>query len=398
MNHLERPHWGTTLTCYSRLTRGFGICASQQRRPGLNFYYRSAGSIPDRMFFSAKAKGFFFDANVNAVLLARTSSPETPFVVEEILECAAGDPAALAEAVTTLKAAKKSSGYIHAACAVTSPRRVLRRLAIEPKRLKEPAYLNDLAVQQLRIEPAQYALVALSPSRGSDYDMAKASEKDMVICGLPNAERSVLQEGVLAVGIYPETMELASVASVGAMIDYLKFAGIKAPVLMLEIEAQTCHAYIVSAGGLEATRPISQGLDSMIPFVQKELGLKDEASARKLFMANAFDFTGMGSLLLKKVIKELQSSIGFYEVQTGQSIGQVACTLLPPKLAWLEAAIAADLGVAVLKPDVTAWLAARSITLSDNLVSASLDSRRMSLWGLMIRHNAVPATASEKTK
>jgi hypothetical protein len=136
----------------------------------------------------------------------------------------------------------------------------------------------------------------------------------------------------------------------------------------------------------------------MIPFVQKELGLKDEASARKLFMANAFDFTGMGSLLLKKVIKELQSSIGFYEVQTGQSIGHVACTLLPPKLAWLEAAIAADLGVAVLKPDVTAWLSARSITLSDNLVSASLDSRRMSLWGLMIRHNAVPATASEKTK
>ena len=37
------------------------------------------------------------------------------------------------------------------------------------------------------------------------------------------------------------------------------------------------------------------------------LGLKDEESARKLFYSNTFDFTGMGSVLTKKLIKELQS-------------------------------------------------------------------------------------------
>ena len=101
---------------------------------------------------------------------------------------------------------------------------------------------------------------------------------------------------------------------------------------------------------------------------------------------------------LQKVIKELQSSIGFYEVQTGQSIGQVTCTLLPGKLGWLEVAIAADLGVPVFKPDIPAWLKARSITLADHLVSAAQDTRRMGLLGLMVRNNTAYTTVSEKTK
>jgi len=350
------------------------------------------------MFFSAKSKGYFVDSSVNAILLARTSSSVAPFVIEEMIECVAGDSVALEEAIKTLQAARSTTGYLHAACGITSSRRVLRRIPIETKRLKEPTYLSELTVQQLRIEPDQYTLAALSPSRGTDYDMLKAIEKDMVICGLPNVDRGELQEGLLASRIYPEMMELGSVASVGAMIDYLNFAGIKSPVLMLEIETQSTNAYIVSAAGLEATRPIAQGLESMIPFVQKELGLKDEAAARKLFLSNAFDFTGMGSILIKKVIKELQSSIGFYEVQTGQSIGQVTCTLLPPKLGWLELAIAADLGIPVFKPDIQAWLSARSITLADHLASAVQDTRRMGLLGLMVRNNVAYTTVSEKIK
>ena len=350
------------------------------------------------MFFSAKSKGFFVDSGVNTVQLARTSSAESPFVVEDLIECPAGDPVALAEALKTLQPAKTPSGYVHAVCGITTPRRVVRRISVEPKRLKEPTYLNELTIQQLRIEPDQFTLAALSPTRGTDYDMIKAVDKEMLICGLPNSERGVLQEFILESGIYPEMMELASVASVGAMIDYLNFAGIKTPVLMLEVEAQSTNSYIVSAAGLEATRPIAQGLDSMIPFVQKELGLKDEAAARKLFLSNAFDFTGMGSILIKKVIKELQSSMGFSEVQTGQSIGQVACTVLPSKLAWLEVAIAADLGITVFKPDIPAWLTARSITLSDHLVSSAQDIRRMGLLGLMVRNNAGHSSASEKNK
>src|SRR5213083_683655 len=105
----------------------------------------------------------------------------------------------------------------------------------------------------------------------------------------------------------------------------------------------------------------------MVPIVQKELGLKDEESARKLFYSNTFDFTGMGPLLIKKLLKELQSSIGFYEVQTGQSVGQVLITQLPPKLSWLEGAVTSNLGIASLKLDPVPWLQSRQITIPEPL-------------------------------
>ena len=349
------------------------------------------------MFFSAKTKNFFVDFNDHGVLFARTSKAVAPFVVEEIIECAPGDEPALTDAVKTLQTAKSPSGYMHTTCGVNAPRRVVRKVTFETKRLKEPTYLNEVAAQQLRIEPDQYSLAILNPGQGTDYDMTKAAQKDALICGLPITDVNLSQDHLLATGIYPESIELSSVASVGAMVDYLNFAKIKTPVLILEIEAEVTHSFIVTASGVEASRPIQQGLNAMIPVVQKELGLKDEDSARKLFLSNTFDFTGMGSVLIKKLIKELQSSIGFYEVQTGQSIAQVACTILPSKLSWLEGAIAADLGVSVLKADIPAWLQSRQITLADTLPANAQDIRRLGLFGLMIQYNS-HAVVSEKSQ
>ncbi len=227
--------------------------------------------------------------------------------------------------------------------------------------------------------------------------MVKATQKDALICGLPLVDVNSTQTDLLDAGIYPESMELATVASLGAMVNYLNFAKVKTPVLMLEIEAEATNSFIVTASGVEASRPIQQGLNAMIPVVQKELGLKDEDSARKLFLSNTFDFTGMGSVLIKKLIKELQSSIGFYEVQTGQSIAQVACTVLPSKLSWLEGAIAADLGVAVFKADIPAWLQSHQITLADTLPVNAQDTRRLGLFGLMVQYTN-HAVVSEKSQ
>lgn len=350
------------------------------------------------MFFSAKPKNFFIDFSEHAVLIARTSKSEAPFVVEEIIECAPGDADALAHAIKTLQTTKSPSGYIHAACGINAPRRVVRKVTFETKRLKEPEYLNEVAVQQLRIEPEHYSLAILNSGQGTAYDTVKAAQKDALICGLPSADINVAQDNLLASGIYPETIELSSVAGIGAMVDYLAFTKIKSPVLLLEIGAESTNSFIVTSAGVEASRPIQQGLESMIPVVQKELGLKDEASARKLFLSNTFDFTGMGSVLIKRLIKELQSSIGFYEVQTGQSVAHVACVLLPSKLTWLESAIAADLGVSVLKLDLPAWLQSQQITFADALPANAQDARRLGLFGLMVQYKNNHAVVPEKAQ
>ena len=346
------------------------------------------------MFFTPKTKSFFADCTEHTLLLARTSAAVPPLVVEEVREVAADDEAALEEALKVLQP-KKTGSYTQAVCGVYPPKRVVRRVTLDPKRAKEPGYLNEVAAQQLRIEPDQHTLMVLNSQDGHEYDLAQAAQKEVVICGLPMEDINAIQDKLLASGLYPDRLELGTLATLGALADYLNFAKNKTPTLVLEIAADSTQSFIVSGAGLEMSRAIAQGLDGMIPIVQKELSLKDEESARKLFYSNAFDFTGLGPLLIKRLLKDLQSSIGFYEVQTGQSIGQVICPLLPPKLGWLEEAVAGQLGVPVLQPDIPAWLQSRQITLADAVPAAAQDARRLGLYGLMA-HYPRHAAAQEK--
>ena len=350
------------------------------------------------MFFSQKSNGYFIDANDHAVMLARTSGMTAPFTIEEVRECPANDPGALSEMVKLIQPKKSADGYLHAAISVYPNKRVVRRHTLEPKRLKEPDYLNEVMTQQLRVEPSKFTLMLINATDGADYDLTKANQRDALFCGLPSDDIVALQDSFLACGVYPERLELGSVALLGALTDYLAGTKTKTPTLMLEVGLDSTQSFIVSASGVEASRPIMLGLDSMVPVVQKELGLKDEEAAKRLFYSNTFDFTGMGPLLVKRLLKELQSSIGFYEVQTGQSVGQVICTQLMPKLGWLEAAIAAGLGISSLKVEPAGWLMNRQITLTDNVSKSVQETRWLGLLSVMARYNIDHASQAEEKK
>jgi hypothetical protein len=350
------------------------------------------------MFFSQKTKGYFVDVNDHAMMFARTSAPTAPFTVEEMRECALNDTAALAAVIGQLQPKKSPSGYLHATVGIYPAKRLVRRHSLEPKRVRESGYLTEVCSQQFRIEPEKYSIAIVNANDGLEFDAGKGTQKDVVFCGLPTDDATAAQAALLDGGIYPERLELGSVATLGCVVDYLAHAKSKTPALVLEIGADATHSFIVTANGVEASRPIPQGLDAMVPIVQKELGLKDEESARKLFYSNTFDFTGMGPLLIKKLLKELQSSIGFYEVQTGQSVGQVLTTQLSPKLQWLDAAIATALGIGSLKLDPLPWLQGRQITIPDTLVQNAHDVRWFGLLALIAQYDAVHAVPAEEKK
>jgi hypothetical protein len=331
-------------------------------------------------------------------MLARTSAPTVPFSIEDVRECPPNDPAALEEAINQIQPKKNPSGYLHATVALYPTKRLVRRHSLELKRVKEPGYFGEVCSQQFRIEQDKYTISLLNSTDGTDYDVAKAAQKEVLFCGMPSDDVVAAQSALLEAGIYPERLELGSVALLGGIVDYLNHSKSKTPTLVLEIGADATHSFIVTSAGVEASRPIQQGLDAMVPIVQKELGLKDEESARKLFYSNTFDFTGMGPLLIKKLLKELQSSIGFYEVQTGQSVGQVLSTQLSPKLGWLDAAIASALGVTSLKIDPTSWLQARQITVPEALAPMTKDIRWFGLFALMAQYDTVHAAVPEEKK
>ena len=346
------------------------------------------------MLFSQKPKGFFVDVTDQAVMLARTSATSLPFTVEDLRECPSKDQAALAVAINQIQPKKSPSGYLHSTVGISPAKRLVRRHALELKRVKEPGYFSEVFSQQFRVDQDKYSIVILNATDGADYDLAKAAQKDVLFCGLPTEDANTIQTGLLESGIYPERLELAAVSMLGGVTDYLAFTKSKTPTLVLELGTDFTHSFIVAPSGVEASRPIALGLDAMVPIVQKELGLKDEESAKKLFYSNTFDFTGMGPLLIKKLLKELQSSIGFYEVQTGQSVGQVLSLQLPPKLAWLDAAIATALGVTSLNLDPGPWLQSRQVTIPDALAKTAQDHRYFGLLSLMANYHAPSANGT----
>lgn len=349
------------------------------------------------MIFAPKTKGFFVEQNEHTVLLARTSAWTAPLVVEDLCECPVGDAAALAEAIKRLQPKKSPSGYLNANCGVYPPRRVVRCSTLDLKRLKEPAYLNEVLSTQLRVEPEKYLVHVLNAPDGTDFDTTKPGQKEALFCGMLTEDAIAVQDALLEQGIFPERIELGSVSTLGAVANYLALKKTTTPTLLLELGGETTHSFILGADGVHASRPIPHGLESMLPVVQKELGLKDVESARKLFFSNTFDFTGMGPSLIKRLLKELQSSIGFYEVQTGQSVGQVICTGTPQKLGWLDGVIANSLGVPLLAFDLPSWLQERQVTVADSAKAAGLDHRWLGLLSLMVPHTTSHVSA-EKTK
>ncbi|MGH7957436.1 MAG: hypothetical protein ACREH8_10550 [Opitutaceae bacterium] len=350
------------------------------------------------MLFSPKNKGFFIELNDYSILVARTSGPVAPFTIEEMRECPVNDPAALEGVLAQLQPKKSAGRYVYATVGIHPASRLVRRHTLELKRVREPAYFPEICSQQFRIEPDKYSFLLLNANDGTELDAARLGQKEVVFCGLPKDEANAVQAMLLDNRIYPERIELGTVSTLGAVVSCLGFKKSKAPALLLEIGADTTHSFIVTANGVEASRPIQQGLDAMVPIVQKELGLKDEESARKLFYSNTFDFTGMGPLLIKKLLKELQSSIGFYEVQTGQSVAQVLTTQLSPKLQWLEGTIAGALGITSLKLDPVPWLQASQITVTDALVKTAQDIRWLGVLALMPQQTPVHAVAAEEKK
>lgn len=333
--------------------------------------------------FSKKNSGIYVDLNDHTLTVARVSGGQGALQVEDLKKCTSNNQEAIGELLSEIQPKRGGTGnYVSAICAVYPMSRVVRRAAIDPKRFSEAGYLDETAATHCRVSSSDYILAVLSAATGVDLHVLPAPEKEVVFAGMSNADVSAIQKHLLEIGIFPDTLELGTLSILGALIEYLSFSKSATPTLVLEIGESSTQSFVLGDGGLATARPIPQGIESMVPIVQKELGLKDEESARRLFTSNTFDFTGMAASFTKKLIKELQSSIGFYEVQTGQSIGQVICTGLPSKFSWMQATIASQLGVDVLKIDYPGWLRDRGIKVPESI---AIDDSVLGVISLLVR-------------
>lgn len=335
----------------------------------------------------ASNKGLFIELSENSLIAARTSRVKAPFSIEAVDECTFTNDDEIQGWMSDFMELSKGQ-LCESICAVYPPNRFIRRASLEsPAKTKDPNYLPEYLQQNFKVDVASHSVAVLNAYDGADYVPEKGLVRELLFCGAPTTEFQALQHRLVSFGAYPNRIDLGTVSLVGGLINYSKLKQRTAPTLILEITSESAQVLIYQENRLDVARPIPYGFNSMYPIVQAELGLKDEVSARKLFISNTFDFTEMGSILLKKLLKELQASTGFYEVQTGQTISDIYLSLLPDNLNWIGAALSANLGIDVLVPEYGDWLQSQSIDVVDSIDLLNLGSRWFGLFSLMGNYN-----------
>ncbi|MCB1120072.1 MAG: hypothetical protein KJT03_00870, partial [Verrucomicrobiae bacterium] len=113
--------------------------------------------------------------------------------------------------------------------------------------------------------------------------------------------------------------------------------------------------------------------------------LDDEEAAKKLLFSQTLDFEDIGPRLLRKLLHELQASTGFFEVQTGVSVGKCYTSVIPDGFSWISDALLESLGVDALEIDLRGWLEHQNIQLTDEVASqvdGNRDFRFFTLLGI----------------
>ena len=332
------------------------------------------------------SKGLFVDVSEFSILIAKTSGYSHPIVLEELTQIELGAD----QTPDTIRAFFedfvdfKGRGFYISRCGVKPSGRFVRYYEAESvAKVKDSRVLTEVLRSDFGVNPESNNVSILDAHDGSDFDFSQAKTKQLLFCGAPHESLQAKQDELLSFGLYPDRMELSSITSLGGVADYSRFARLDAPVLCLELTSANANICVVNRGRIDVARPVSFGLDSIYPLLQRELGLKDEASARKLFFSNTFDFTEMGAKLLRRLIKELQASTGFYEVQTGQSIDRLYLSYMPKNFSWVGTTIAEALGLEILQPKFEDWLSSLDVTAGEGVELLHLESGWLDLFSQM---------------
>ncbi len=331
------------------------------------------------------------------MLMARVNALKGSIRIEALMECPLNQSQEQIAQTTGQLASVTKGQLIPAVCGIYPHDVLIRRAALDnASKAKDPAYLSELVQQQFKIDVGKYAIMVMNAVQGTEFRIEKAISKELLFSGAPRKELQEQQSQLLSFGLYPERMEISTLATIGGLMHYAEWKEIKSPTLVLEITENHAQVLIFQGDSVDVARPLPYGFSSMYPLVQEQLGLKDVESARKLFSSNTFDFTEMGPTLLKGMLKELQATTGFYEVQTGQTIGQIFLNGLPDNLGWIAQSLSRTLCVDVIKPDFTEWLPVLGLELAEGVDVSQLGPRWFGLFALMGNYNPSPLSADAK--
>lgn len=312
---------------------------------------------------SPSKKQYILELKPSFARIGRLAAGGDSCVVEDVVEIPVESSQEYSDRLREFGSVK-ANGYLVASCAVFPESRVLHRLTLDVSKGKEEAFVLKVLKEELKQDPSDFKAYCLSAETGEDGELSSFNKKNVLLCGAGKTELKVLQDDLLSSGVYPSSLEIGSLGVLGVIQDVLVWKESKYPLLFLEIEKNFTNTIIIGSNGVEMSRKIDFGSDDIVKSLKEQMSLKSEDAAEKLLSSNDFDFGEMSQVLLRKLLRELQSSIGFYEVQTGQTVSHVLCLRNQALLGWLQDGICQMLNLEGFSFDVKKWLEVKGINAS----------------------------------
>lgn len=347
---------------------------------------------------SKKSKGLFLNITPHSVYAASTSSLLHPFSLESLHEIPREDTQAFHDLIEEWIDVK-SGRFLSCKAAVYPESRFIRRHTVESaSKAREANYFSDVFSGQLRLDSRKNRTAVITMQSGVPFDPEKAlnTQKDVLFCGAEIRELDELQNWIVASQAVPVSLQLGTLSVLSGLRRYLKWKEVEEPCIFLDMGQQQSHLFILSGEQIEMSRPIPIGITSMYPALQQQLGLKDEESAEKLIKSNTFDFKEIGDELLRKILRELQASVGFFEVQTGQTLKGLHVSPLAPTFDWISQSIATALNLEVIEFQYRPWLDSMGLNSTDTAPLESIGGSWFSLISLLIPDLEITHAVSKK--
>ena len=329
---------------------------------------------------ATKKKEFLIEYRPTSFKAVRLSSSDS-LLVEEVIELTNVSEGSVAERIREF-ASVKANGYLSGACAVYPRERMIRKVNVDTPKGKESEFLLDFIKSESKRSADEMMAFCLDNATGSELEVQSINKRSVLVCGAPRQDFVDLQDDLLSKGIYPSRLELGSVSMIGLFKDVVVWSDGNHPMLLLEIEDEFTNAVIIGGQGVEMARRIEVGLSDVAEALKEEMMLKDLEAATKLLSSSDFDLGSIAPKIFRKLLRELQSSIGFYEVQTGQSVSRVYCSGHGEKMVWFQKSLSELLNLEHFKFDVSKWLGSKGIGFANETIGKQIDASWLGLLSL----------------
>jgi Tfp pilus assembly protein PilN len=303
--------------------------------------------------------------NPYQILVAEITRPERGVVqLVSSAEFEHDDVAGLRAWIENSDSAQKSG--VAVICSLVPLRGVVHRETIEPSRLAEPGYLEDLIQEQQKgrfltatpfkiVQAGVWTFRTVNAVDGTQLPSSGPAQPAL-ICAMANNEVLEAQERLPGRRVRRERLEPGLLSLFGTIYQHLARRDDTRAVVVILILERVTAVYILGKEGVHTPNPVMHGMNSITEMGKKELGGKNELEVTAQLHKGNPPMIASAAKLLSRISRDLKPVVDSFEMTTGQPVDEIFCAYLPPGLSWITESLARATGRLPFTMDCAEWM------------------------------------------